>query len=312
MNISEALAQAKEILALKGVSSGLDSLILLAHALSFSKEQVVFNPQLQLKETQQKKFFDLVTRRAEREPVSHLIGKREFFGEDFLVNRDVLDPRPDSETLVEAVLESFSKENGASESFSPKNSEQKFLSEINVASPFFLKRTFKILELGVGSGCLIITLLNTYKNSVGTAVDISKKALDVAQKNSEKHRVSSRLKLLESDLFLALNPEEKFDLIISNPPYIPAAEIEKLEPEVRIYEPRAALDGGAKGLDFYLRIAMEAKKFLTDYGKIFLEIGFGQKEEVVKIFVQQKFSLIGSSFDLGGVERILEFSSTAQ
>jgi len=283
MKISEALARAKEILASKGVSSGLDSLILLAHALSFSKEQVVFNPQLQLNETQQKNFFDLVARRAKREPVSHLIGKREFFGEDFLVTKDVLDPRPDSETLIESVLKKFPN----------------------------LTQDLTILELGVGSGCLIVTLLKAYANATGIAVDISKKALEVAKKNSEKHQVSPRLKLLESNLFSSVSRAEKFDLIISNPPYIPAAEIEKLEPEVALHEPRAALDGGADGLDFYRRIAAEAKNFLTKYGKIFLEIGFGQKEEVVEIFAQQKFSLIQSSFDLPGVERVLEFSSTS-
>ncbi len=284
MKILEALARAKEILVSKGVSSRLDSLILLAHALSFSKEQVVFNPQLQLNETQQKNFFDLVTRRAKHEPVSHLIGKREFFGEDFLVTKDVLDPRPDSETLIESVLKKFPN----------------------------LAQDLKILELGVGSGCLIVTLLKAYANATGIAVDISKKALEVAKKNSEKHQVYPRLKLLESDLFSAVSHAEKFDLIISNPPYIPAAEIEKLEPEVRIHEPRAALDGGADGLDFYRRIAAEAKNFLSEFGKIFLEIGFGQKEEVVRIFTQQEFTLTRLSLDLPGVERVLEFSSAAQ
>lgn len=322
MNISKALVRAKEILVLKGVSSGLDSLILLAHALSFSKEQVVFNPQLQLNEKQQKIFFDLVERRAKREPVSHLIGKREFFGEDFLVSRDVLDPRPDSETLIEAVLASFGKESelpslrgGGSNDSNSAESElvsQRSILASNEISLSLSKKTLKILELGVGSGCLIITLLNSYKNSVGTAVDISEKALAVAQKNSKKHQVTQRLKLLESDLFSSLKNEEKFDLIISNPPYIPAAEIEKLEPEVRIHEPRSALDGGADGLNFYRRIAVEGGDFLTESGKIFLEIGFGQKEEIVKIFAQQKFSLMRSSFDLSGVERVLEFSSNAQ
>jgi len=284
---SKALAQAKQILALnlEGVSNvGLDSLILLTHALSLSKEQIIFNPQRQLSEAEEKNFFDLVNRRAAREPISHLIGKREFFGEDFLVTKDVLDPRPDSETLIESVLKKFPN----------------------------LAQDLKILELGVGSGCLIVTLLKAYVNATGIAVDISKKALAVAKKNSEKHQVSSRLKLLESDLFSAANRAEKFDLIISNPPYIPAADIEKLEPEVRIHEPRGALDGGADGLDFYLRIAAEAKNFLSESGKIFLEIGFGQKEKVVKIFTQQEFTLTGLSLDLPGVERVLEFSSNAR
>ncbi len=280
MESSKALAQAKEILNSKGVSNaGLDSLILLAHALSLSKEQIIFNPERQIAEAEEKKFFDLINRRAAREPVSHLIGKREFFGEDFLVSRDVLDPRPDSEILIESVLKKF-----------PDREEK-----------------LKILELGVGSGCLIVTLLKTYKNAAGSAVDISETALAVAQKNSEKHQTNSRLKLLKSDLFSALNHEEKFDLIISNPPYIPAADIEELEPEVRIHEPRSALDGGKDGLDFYRRIAAEAKKFLNKSGKIFVEIGFGQENSVSEIFVKNGFSHINSALDLSGVTRVLEF-----
>ncbi|MBU6140498.1 MAG: peptide chain release factor N(5)-glutamine methyltransferase [Proteobacteria bacterium] len=278
--ISKALAQAKQILNSKGVSNaGLDSLILLAHALSFSKEQIIFNPERQLTEGEERKFFDLINRRAAREPVSHLIGKREFFGEDFLVSRDVLDPRPDSEILIESVLKKFPDR----------------------------EKKLKILELGVGSGCLIITLLKTYRDAVGTAVDISETALVVAQKNSEKHQTNSRLKILKSDLFSALNHEEKFDLIISNPPYIPAADIEELEPEVRIHEPRTALDGGKDGLDFYRRIAAEAKNFLAESGAIFLEIGFGQSKSVTEIFAQNDFQLTSSALDLSGVIRVLEF-----
>jgi release factor glutamine methyltransferase len=277
---SKALNKAREILGKKGVSNaGLDSTILLAHALLVSKDWVIFNPDFRLSEEQQKTFFDLIARRANREPVSHLVGKREFFGEDFLVSRDVLDPRPDSEILIESVLKKF------------PNREEKL----------------KILELGVGSGCLIITLLTAYKNAAGKAVDISEKALEVAQQNSEKHQTNSRLKLLKSNLFSALNPQEKFDLIISNPPYIPAADIEELEPEVRIHEPRNALDGGQDGLDFYRKIAAEAKKFLEESGKIFLEIGHDQSKAVTEIFAQNSFQLTSSFLDLSGVTRVLEF-----
>lgn len=280
MRVFDALKQSKEKLDSKGVSnSGLDSRILLAHALSVSKDWIIFNPQFELNEDQEKKFFDLINRRGNREPVSHLIGKREFFGEDFFVTKDVLDPRPDSETLIESILKKFPDR----------------------------EKKLKILELGVGSGCLIITLLKTFKDATSTAVDISEAAIEIAQKNSEKHQTSSRLKIFKSDLFSNLNRAEKFDLIISNPPYIPAADIEILEPEVRIHEPRNALDGGADGLDFYRQIAAEAKNFLNDFGKIFLEIGRGQEEFVSKIFVKNGFSHIDSTQDLSGVVRVLEF-----
>jgi release factor glutamine methyltransferase len=277
---SKALAKAREILRQKGVSNpGLDSTILLAHALLVSKDWVIFNPDFLLNETQQKDFFDLISRRANREPVSHLIGKREFFGEDFLVSKNVLDPRPDSEILIESVLKKF------------PNRDQKL----------------KILELGIGSGCLIITLLKAFKNADATAVDISKSAIEIAQKNSKKHQVDQRLKILESDLFLNLGEDEKFDLIISNPPYITSKEIEILQPEVKNFEPRSALDGGADGLDFYRRIAARAKKFLNNSGKIFLEIGINQENLVQEIFLKNNFSYIDSALDLSGVIRVLEF-----
>lgn len=282
MKISEALAMARQILDSKGVENGkLDALILMTSALAFSKEQVIFNPDLELAQNQQSAFFDLVVRRAEREPLSQIIGKREFFGEDFLVTSDVLDPRPDSESLIELVLKNFQDKN----------------------------QKLRILEVGVGSGCLIISLLKAYKMADGIGVDISEKALEICQKNVESHHLQNRLKLLKSDLFSILNSSEKFDLIISNPPYISSQEIETLEPEVRLFEPRGALDGGLDGLDFYRRIAAEAKNFLNQNGKIIIEIGFGQKEKIVEIFTKKEFVFIESKPDLSGTDRSLCFKN---
>lgn len=282
VKILDVLARAKRDITNAGVSnSGLDSLILLSHTLSFSKEQIIFNPDFELNSKQEEDFLKLVTRRVAREPISHIIGKREFFGADFLVNSDVLDPRPDSETLIELVLQKLSNNN------------------LNL----------KILEIGVGSGCLIITLLGFAKAAQGTAVDISKKALEIAAKNAQTHEVASRLKLINGDLFSALNQGEKFDLIISNPPYIPSHDIEKLEPEVKNHEPLLALDGGVDGLDFYRRIAAEARNFLKENGAIFLEIGYGQKEKISEIFAEQNFILEAFKADLAGVDRVLQFKS---
>jgi release factor glutamine methyltransferase len=279
VKISEALVKARQDLDSKGVSnSKLDVLILLSHALLFSKEQIIFNPDLELNPAQQKSFFDLILRRAAREPVSQIIGKREFFGEDFFVSKDVLDPRPDSESLIELVLKNFLKD-----------------------------QKLTILELGVGSGCLIITLLKALKIADGAGVDISDKALEVCKKNAEHHQVHNRLRLMKSDLFSGLKPLEKFDLIISNPPYISSSVIENLEPEVRIYEPRTALDGGVDGLDFYRKISAQAKNFLNKNGQIILEIGFDQKEKVIEIFSEKEFLLIDSKSDLSGVTRVLRF-----
>jgi release factor glutamine methyltransferase len=307
MKISEILAQAKNQLEKLGVSnSKLDSLILLTHALCVSKEYVIFNPDLQLDEKQQKSFLELVERRAKREPISHILGKREFYGRDFIVTKDVLDPRPDSESLIELVLKKF---------------------------PLKENKKIKILEIGCGSGCLVITLLKELKMAEAIALDISEAALEVFGRNASLHEVMDRIKFLQSDLFTELkhheilrfaqddnitcHPErskgshdssQKFDLIISNPPYIESQTIEELQPEVKIYEPRLALDGGLDGLDFYRKIALEAKSFLCHSGKIVLEIGFGQKEEIVEIFAQNGFILEELKQDLAGTVRALCFS----
>jgi release factor glutamine methyltransferase len=282
LKISDALSQARQILNSNGVSdSRLDVLILLSYAISFSKEQIIFNPDFELNSAQQEKFFDFTKRRAAREPVSQIIGKREFFGEDFFVSSDVLDPRPDSESLIELVLKNF-----------PKSDHK-----------------LKILELGVGSGCLIISLLKAYQSASATGLDISEQALKICQKNSLHHKTAKRLTLKKSDLFSALQTKEKFDLIISNPPYIPSAEIEKLEPEVRLFEPRMALDGGADGLNFYRAIAADAKNFLNENGKIIVEIGFDQSEKIIEIFAAENIFLTESKPDLSGITRALCFTT---
>jgi len=285
VKISAALSQARQILDSEGVSNGkLDSLILLTHTLfllggPYSKEWIIFNPDFELNSQQRQLFSDLISRRKNREPVSQIIGKREFFGEDFLVTKDVLDPRPDSESLIELVLKTFPQ----------------------------VDKKINILELGTGSGCLIITLLKLYKTADGEGVDISDEALEICKKNSATHQVQSRLNLKKSDLFAVLNLEKKFDLIISNPPYIPSKEIADLEPEVRVHEPRIALDGGADGFDFYRKIAESAEKFLNKNGKIILEIGFGQKEKIIEIFSENNFRFIESKLDLSGIDRALCF-----
>lgn len=280
MKIAEILVQAKKDLDASGVgSSRLDSLILLSYAISFSREQLIFNPDFELDKAQQQNFFALLERRKARQPVSQIIGKREFFGGDFFVNSDVLDPRPDSESLIELVLERF------------PNRDKKI----------------KILELGVGSGCLIITLLKAFKNAAAIGFDASDKALEVAKKNAQNHQVLQRLKLQNSNLFSALNDGQKFDLIISNPPYIPSKEIENLQDEIRLFEPLLALDGGVDGLDFYRKIAAQSQNFLAENGQIILEIGFGQKAEISEIFAQENFFLAAFKLDLPGVERVLCF-----
>lgn len=281
MNISEVSLKGRKILDLKGVVNGkLDSLILLCHALSFSKEQVVFNPDMELNPDQEDRFLALIDRRANFEPISHIIGKREFFGADFIVNHNVLDPRPDTESLIELILNNIVRD-----------------------------KEMRILELGVGSGCIAITLLHHYEFANVVAVDISQEALKTCQNNIDQHQVSNRIQLIESNLFAAIPQGDMFDLIVSNPPYITSQDIHYLAPEVRIYEPKLALDGGVDGLDFYRDIANKARGFLRNNGDIILEIGCGQHEDVIEIFVAKGFRLIESKADLASIIRVLHFGS---
>lgn len=279
MKISQALSQAKEKLKKAQITNySLDALLLVCHVKKFSKEKIIFNPELELKEEELIDFFKLITRRQKGEPISHLIENREFFGFDFFVNKNVLDPRPDSEILVETVIKNYLKESKLS-----------------------------FLELGIGSGCLSISLLKNFENFNAIGVDISPLALEVAKKNARKHDILERLELKESDLFLSLNKSEKFDFIISNPPYIPSKNIKNLQIEVRDFEPHLALDGGDDGFDFYRKIARNSREFLKENSYVFLEIGQNQEREIEKIFNKFSFELIAANKDLAGIVRVLTF-----
>lgn len=280
MKIAQALQIAKENFTTAKIdSASLDAMLLLSFACGFSKEKIIFNPDLELSAKQYEDFQALVARRQRREPISHILNNREFYGLDFYVDKNVLDPRADSESLIELVLQKFPDKNAV----------------------------LNILEIGVGSGCLVITLLAQYKNSQAVGVDISDAALQVAQKNAVANDVSARLQLQQSDLFSSLNDLTKFDLIISNPPYISKAQIEELADEVRLFEPRLALDGGIDGYDFYRRIAKSCKNFLKPQGQVVVEIGYDQKQEVENIFRARGFSLTDVKCDLAGVQRVLCF-----
>jgi release factor glutamine methyltransferase len=281
MKISDILAQSRIQLDKSGVSnSKLDSLVLLTHALSFSKEQVIFNPDMVLSQDQCKKFLTLVKRRETFEPISQIIGKREFYGRDFIVTKDVLDPRPDSESLIELVLAHIDPSDH-----------------------------LNILEVGSGTGCLTITLLKELPKSQAVTLDISEDALEICRQNIAFYNLTNRLTPIKSNIFTSLRKKQtqKFDLIISNPPYIQSKQIETLQPEVKLFEPKMALDGGEDGLNFYRQLAAQSQEFLLDNGKIFLEIGYGQTKDVETIFNQHGFTLKEVKKDLAGIQRALYF-----
>lgn len=279
MILAKLLESSREELHKNNIESyKIDSIALICHVLGLSKEEVIFQPELLLTQNQIQKVNDAIRRRINREPVSHIIGKREFYEDVFDVSAEVLDPRPDSEILIESILDIFPDKLAALE----------------------------MIELGVGSGCLILTSLKKFPNANALAVDIREESLDVARINAKNLQLESRIKLIKSNWFGNI-PQKKFDLIISNPPYIESLQIESLQEEVKIFEPRTALDGGLDGLDCYRNIAKDAVRFLKDEGYLVLEIGQGQENDVVKIFTNNKLNFINSRKDLGGIIRCLIF-----
>lgn len=214
-----------------------------------------------------------IAQRAQFQPVSQIIGSREFWGRRFTITPDVLDPRPDTETLIDAALK--------------------------------LGAQAKILDLGTGSGCILLTLLAEWPDAVGEAVDQSLKALEVAKGNAHSLDLGERARFYQSNWFS--NVSGKFDLIVSNPPYITAAEMDEIAPDVRNWEPRAALTPEGDGLDAYRTIASNAMSHLSKTGTVLLEIGHEQAASVMTIFHDQGFTQGQCIQDMAGNDRILVF-----
>lgn len=232
-----------------------------------------------LTEEEWQKYEDYLKQRKQRKPVSKIIGRRGFWDYEFYTNDEVLDPRADSETLIEAVLEDWKS--------------------------IALTKPLRIMDLGVGSGCLLLTLLKIFRNARGLAIDCSAEALTVARKNAEllavRDRVKFKLNNWNDDL------DGFYDIIISNPPYVASGEIKNLQEEVKFYDPTLALDGGADGLDCYRYLAKNLKRNLSAAGRIYLEIGCSQKTDVLKIFRENGFEFVRVKNDLADVERVVVF-----
>lgn len=252
----------------------MEARILLSHLLCKPKEFLISHGEQELEANVLRELEGLVNRRRAMEPIAYITGIKEFFGRDFIVDSNVLLPRPDSETLIEAVLANATEEP-------------------------------KILELGVGSGCLIITLLLELEGATGLGLDIDKWALAVAASNAQKHGAGDRVELIESDWFRGLS-EQKFDIIISNPPYISSDE--RVAKETLLYEPHKALFAGKDGLEAYMEIANKAGDFLKPEGMIYLEIGYDQEDSVAELFVKNGYRVLGKYKDLAGYVRCLGFS----
>ncbi len=222
-------------------------------------------------------YIEQLNQRASGKPLQYITGHQEFMSLDFIVTPDVLIPRQDTEILVETV--------------------------INFAQNHLNSPALKILDIGTGSGCIAVSLAHYLKNCKVTAVDISEKALKIARLNADKAGAADRIRFLQSNVLERLE-KDRFDVILSNPPYIPAADIKKLQVEVRDYEPIGALDGGADGLDFYRKIVSEAPCFLKPDCLLAFEVGYDQAQKVSRL-MSQCFDDIQIIKDLSGIERVV-------
>jgi release factor glutamine methyltransferase len=279
ISIAEASRLTAQSLRLAGIESPeIDARALLGHTLRLSRAQLLSQSDRILESREIESACTLIARRLKREPVSRIIGGRNFWTLALQVTPDVLDPRPDTETVVEAALD-FVKQNGRSND------------------------RLRILDIGTGSGAIVLALLSELPRAAGVAIDISLPALCVARANAAQNSLLTRCDfVLCSFADAVFGP---FDLIVSNPPYISSAEITSLEPEVRNYDPKLALDGGADGLDAYRAIANEAERLLAPNGGLFVELGAEQKADVSALFTKAGLEVISSRTDLAGISRAL-------
>jgi len=266
VTVLEAIQRSTEFLAKKGVDSPrLQTELLLAHLLQRPRMQLYLNFERALTPPEIESFRELVKRRGLREPLQHILGTTSFCGLEIAVNRHVLIPRPETELLAERGWT--------------------FLNQLSTPNP----QLSTALDFGTGSGCLAIALAHHCPAAQVQAIDVSPVALALARENAARHGLAGRIEFREGDGFAAVPAGTQFDLIISNPPYIPSAEIATLQPEVRDYDPGGALDGGPEGLDYYRRLAAEAGPFLKPGGRLMLEIGDGQAARVGEILQQQNW-----------------------
>lgn len=230
----------------------------------------------QLTQEQEKYFLEMIKERLNERPIAYIIGNREFMGLDFFVKEGVLIPRPDTETLVEEIINICNNRTG-----------------------------LNILDIGTGSGAITISLAKYLDKSHVVSADISDIALEIASKNAISNNVDERIDFIKSDVFSNVPQGEKFDLIVSNPPYIRKADIDGLDRQVKDFEPYNALEGGEDGLDFYRKITKESKDFLKNKGILAYEVGHDQAYDVSEIMRENGFEGIYTKCDLQGFERVV-------
>ena len=275
MKYQEILKEGSEILKLNDIKSyNLDSEILLSSTLKLNRSQLLLNLNKRI-ENQEKKFFlNFIERRSKNEPIAYITGYKEFWKSKFKVNKNVLIPRPDTETIIEQVLNELA-----------------------------INSSKKILDIGTGSGCIIISILSERKKCFGIGIDISKNAVKLAKYNAKIQHIDNRIKFLNSDIDNFCG--DKYDLIISNPPYIKHHEINCLEKDIKNHEPKVALDGGIDGYNKIRLIIEKSSTLIKKRGKLFLELGINQTRETLKILNLNGFSKTKVIKDLASKNRCI-------
>lgn len=286
-SVEATLISIKDRLGKAGIESAqLDARLIVQHAIQLSHEQLIAYAQRPITEGESRSIETMAVRRMAHEPVSRLLGEREFYGRMFRINQHTFDPRPDTETLVETALNLVRLNSGSGQGW-------------------------RIGELGTGSGAIIVTLLAELPQAMGMAGDTSTEALAIAGENALRHKVANRVELVSGSWFEDFTGS--FDMIVSNPPYIAEGDMAALAPEVRLFDPATALKGGPDGLNAYRQIAKDAGRFLRIGGYCCVEIGSGQEEKVTNIMLDGRLRLPCKvpriSPDLSGITRVLTFES---
>ena len=313
MTVLEAIQKSADFLDKRGVDSPrLQAELLLAHALKMPRMKLYLNFERSLNAPETDALRDLVKRRSQREPLQHIVGTTSFCGLEIGVNRNVLVPRPETELLAELGWQFLAalvaqRENDFPSSSSPLTRGEPSPAAHAAPSPTSRAREMReisALDFGTGSGCIAIALAAKCPAARVTGLDISSEALALARDNAARNNIAERIEFLHGDGFAAC-PGQQFDLVVSNPPYIPSEEIATLQPEVRDFDPRSALDGGLDGLDFYRRLAADAGASLKLGGRIMMEFGDGQGESIAEIFKNEKWIVESVKEDYSRRPRIL-------
>ena len=260
MNAFEIIKFGSNLLKEKNIPSFiLDSEILLSKTLNKTRESILINLDQKINTKNILAYKEYLKRRSNNEPIAYILGEKEFWSKKFYVNKDTLIPRPETELLVDKILK------------------------------MYRDKKISILDIGTGSGCIIISLLSSLKNSKGIGIDISKNAILIAEKNALKYKLTKRVKFINKSFKNIFS--KKFDLIVSNPPYIDSKDIKNLSNDIKRYEPRIALDGGNDGLDLIKKVIYKSKSILKIRGLLALEIGNEQIKKVSKILIDNNFKI---------------------